>query len=373
VNETAGRRVATLIVSAVVLVIVLNILAHALDDAVGGREPGGDGGSSYATQQAGLAADTQLLSDYGHPIRRLRGSVAGARFDTGDNVVVVSPSVSFSETEGAVLRDVARQGGRVVLAGVPTAEVARVVDEPTQLERVGAKRYRTFAPRLSALHEVDAAGSASYALGSEEGVLARSGESVLAKRYPVGAGEVVTIADPSVLTNKYLGTADNAAFALLVTGDDEHRVVFAEGVHGYGEATGLAAIPTRWRYALVLLAGALVVYAWARGRRLGPPDRPQRALGPARADYVDALSSTLARSRDATASLGSLATWARETAARRTGLPADAPRERIEDAARALGLPDDEVAALWREPRTDADTMALGRAIARVSDGRISP
>jgi hypothetical protein len=149
--------------------------------------------------------------------------------------------------------------------------------------------------------------------------------------------------------------------------------VFAEGVHGYGEATGLAAIPTRWRYALVLLAGALVVYAWARGRRLGPPDRPQRALGPARADYVDALSSTLARSRDATASLGSLATWARETAARRTGLPADAPRERIEDAARALGLPDDEVAALWREPRTDADTMALGRAIARVSDGRISP
>ena len=46
---------------------------------------------------------------------------------------------------------------------------------------------------------------------------------------------------------------------------------------------GLAAIPTAWKVALAVLAVALCVFAWSRGRRLGPPDQPNAELPPPRA------------------------------------------------------------------------------------------
>ena len=63
--------------------------------------------------------------------------------------------------------------------------------------------------------------------------------------------------------------------------------LFAEGVHGYGESRGIAAIPSRWKWALFALAAAALAFVWSRARRFGPPDRASRALPPARADGVE--------------------------------------------------------------------------------------
>jgi len=57
-------------------IIVLNLLARGLDQAVGGNEPSGRPGSSYATTQQGLAAYATLLHEYGHPVSHQRGALA---------------------------------------------------------------------------------------------------------------------------------------------------------------------------------------------------------------------------------------------------------------------------------------------------------
>src|SRR5207245_713823 len=67
---------------------------------------------------------------------------------------------------------------------------------------------------------------------------------------------------------------------------------------GYGTSRGFAAIPRRWKVALILVGLAALAFVWSRARRFGPPDQSRRALPPARAQYVDALSVSLERTRD---------------------------------------------------------------------------
>jgi hypothetical protein len=113
----------------------------------------------------------------------------------------------------------------------------------------------------------------------------------------VGRGEIWFLADTTLLTNELLTEADNAGFALALAADRD-SVVFVEGVHGADAATGLGAIPARWKAALTGLAIAGLAYMWARGTRLGPPEPERRELDPPRVAYVLALAATLARTRD---------------------------------------------------------------------------
>jgi hypothetical protein len=73
--------------------------------------------------------------------------------------------------------------------------------------------------------------------------------------------------------------------------------MFAEELHGFGEATGLAAIPSRWWVAFAGLCLAWAAWGLARGRRLGPAQAPAPPPIPPRAEYVDALARALMRSR----------------------------------------------------------------------------
>ena len=108
-----------------------------------------------------------------------------------------------------------------------------------------------------------------------------------------GAGPVVAVADPTLLWNRYLAEADDAAFALALAGDGP--VAFAEAEHGYGESQGLTALPSSW----IQAGGALVVAAllgmWCAGQRLGPPEQTDRPLPPPRTAYLDAMVAALSR------------------------------------------------------------------------------
>jgi len=203
-------------------------------------------------------------------------------------------------------------------------------------------------------------------------VIAHAGDAALLTFDRVGSGGIFFLADTSPLTNAYLASADNAAFALGLAGDAERPVVFAEGVHGYGEKRGLGAIPTPWKLALSILALAVLVLAWSRSRRFGPPDRPQRELPPARAEYVRALGVSLERTRDPARALAPMQQWARSHVARRAHLRPDASAEEVDRAAIALGYDEAERAAIWYPPTDDESALTLGRLVARMSqhDGR---
>jgi hypothetical protein len=180
----------------------------------------------------------------------------------------------------------------------------------------------------------------------------------------IGSGRVVLVADTSVLHNRFLADNDNAVFAVNLAGGPGTPVYFAEGVHGYGTETGLAAIPAPWKFALGGLTVAALVWMVAVGRRLGPPEPQGRDLPPARRAYVDALTTTLARTKRGDEVVAPVRAAARSKIARRSGLEPDADERSLEGAGRALGLTEDELAAVLGRSRDNV--LAAGRALAKL-------
>jgi hypothetical protein len=371
--DVVRRRVIVVVITIVVLIVVLNLIALALDSAVGGHEPGGASGSSYATGSEGLAAYARLLADYGHPVRRQRGKLSNAALPPGTLIITESNSPAPLESdELATVSGFLAGGGRVVLAGLGTHDIGQITGGRPPQRITATDVYRDFAPPLGAVRAVSTDARSAFDgrdIADGQRVLARQGDRVLLYSTSSGGGAVYVLADASPLENAFLGRLDNAAFGLALPRDDG-AVTFAEGVHGYGERSGLSAIPSRWKIALTLIAVAAIVFAWSRARRLGPPDRPARELPPVRSVYVDALADTLERTDDRARALAPLGEWARGRVKARAGLAADADRDEVMAAARRLGWTDAEIAALWQPPATDDEVLALGRIVTRVTDER---
>ena len=140
--------------------------------------------------------------------------------------------------------------------------------------------------------------------------------------------------------------------------------MFVESVHGFGEATGLAALPARWRLALVIGVLAALLWLVSRARRLGPPEEAGENPAPARREHVEALALALRRSRDPAVALAPVQAAARAQVIRRAALAPDVPDDALRDAALRLGFEEDEAAALTGE-RGAHDALALGRALSR--------
>jgi len=196
-------------------------------------------------------------------------------------------------------------------------------------------------------------------------VLVGTRDPSLLTHEQLGRGEIFFLADASPLENAYLSTGDNAAFGLELAGAGR-SVVFTEGVHGYGRSRGIGAIPDRWKVALLLVAIAALAFVWSRARRFGPPDQVARELPPARAEYVDAVSITLERTRNRVGALEPAQRWTRARVAARASLGPNPSDDELARAARTFGCSDEEIAALLMPVSDDARVMALGRAVARI-------
>ena len=352
-------------------VIVLNLLAQGLDRAVGGNEPGGVHDSSYATAPAGAAAYAALLSHYGHRVTQQRGDLSRSKLADVDTLLVLEPDVVTNE-DAAVLLEFVTNGGRLVVGDEDPPYLHELRDRPPAWTPGRAAPWNQVDPALGDVRSIAAVGGGQWIdLGSGRPLVGDTSGALVTSEQ-VGSGELLLLADPTPVENAYLSTADNAAFALALAGPG-HRVAFAEGVHGFGASRGVSAIPTRWKYALVMLGLGAVAFVWSRARRFGPPDRVARNLPPARSEYVRALSQTLERTRDREHALAPMQQWTRDRLTARAALRADATDEEISHAAEALGCTDLEVGALLAPVTNDGDALALGRVLARVSggDGRI--
>jgi hypothetical protein len=359
-------------VAAVVAVVVAaNVVAWLLDNAVGGSEPEGRPGSSYATTSDGLAAYAQLLADYGHPVQRVRGELDPVDLEPGALLVVTSGNgdAFLEATDITTITSFLAGGGRALLVGLAPGDVDAITGITAELVD-GVADYREFAPPLDGLREVRTDAAAAYDASIEARPLTLAGDRILLASPDTGTDEVLLLADGSPIENTLIGEADNAAFGLELAGPVDTPVVFAEGVHGYGESSGLGALPDRWKLALFVLGAAAVVFAWARARRLGPPDQPDRELPPARSVYIDAMAGTLEQASESAAALAPLGAWCRDRIKQRAGLAPDADRDAVDAAARRIGLAEDEIVALWRPPTGREDVIALGRVVARVTDER---
>ena len=345
--------------------IVINLVAQLFDRAVGGDRPGGATGSSYATAPGGLAAFGSLLSHYDHEIERQRGPIADQSPPENATLFVLEPEELTADDTSALLEFVTA-GGRLVVGGESPFYLRSLRDNPPQWRPAGVGSWTNVDPSLGNVRDIEGAGEGSWSSSGSGVGLVRDGSASLLTREEVGRGEILFLADVSPLENAYLATGDNAAFGLALAGDTGRPVVFAEGVHGYDTSRGIAAIPGRWKVALILVALAALAFVWSRARRFGPPDQSRRDLPPARAQYVEALSVSLERTRDHAGALAPAQRWARAGVARRAGLAAGASDEDLARAARSLGCPEDEVAALLAPVSDEASILALGRTVARV-------
>jgi hypothetical protein len=370
-DSKAGRRFGIAAAGVIGGIIALNLLASGVDRAVGGNQPSGVPGSSYGTQDSGLAAAASLFTHYGHPVQRRRGAIGAATLDPSTTMFVIEPQ-SLTEDDEATLLEFVSRGGRLVIGGSDPFYLRRLRDRPPEWDPNGLRSYAEIAPVLGA-RRVEAAGNGVWTSPGSGTVFAHTGDAALLTEEDVGGGEIYFLADVSPLENDYLARADDAAFALGLAGERARPVVFAEGTHGFGEKRGLSAIPTAWKISLLILAGAAVVLAWSRSRRLGPPDRPARDLPPPRAEYVRALAVTLERARDPGAALAPLQQWARLHIARRAHLRSDASPEEIDRAAITLGFTEAERAAIWYPPTDDDTALALGQLVSRLSQAERNP
>jgi hypothetical protein len=348
------------ILGIVAFFVVLNVISLAISSLR--PEPGGVNSSAYATQPRGAAAVAELLRRGGHPVRYLRTPLAGSRLDPAATLVVLDAPALDGAARRALGRFV-RAGGRLVAGGEDAGRgvVAR------------APRWAPGGPRTAApvaaipetrfVRRVVSAGKGGFV--STGSALAALGEApaLLAVAAP-GRGRALLLADASPLQNRLLARADNAALALALAGPSRRPVTFVESVHGFGRSTGLAALPGRWRLALVVAALAAALWLLSRARRFGPAEDPGPDPPPARREHVEALAIALRRARDPEAALAPVQAAARAQVARRAALGPDAPDAAVREAALRLGFEEDEAAALTGEHGT-GEALALGRALAR--------
>ena len=276
---------------------VLGLIADAFAPA-----PQGPAGSSYATSPAGAAAWAELLSRSGDRVAALRSPLesASVRALPPGSTLVVLGADSLTPAAGSNLDEFVRAGGRLVMGGGdPPAVLPALLARPPGWTGTGSVVVRRVAslPVVEGVSTVLTAGAGAWTSGP--GTVALSGArgpELLAMN--VGRGQINLLADGSPVENRLLASADNAQLALNLAGPRGSRVIFAEAIHGYGEATGLAAIPTRWWVMFAGLCLAWAAWALARGRRIGPAEESTPEPVPPRSAYVDALAGAIVRGRD---------------------------------------------------------------------------
>lgn len=362
-------REARLALGAVAVVVAVNAVTLAVDAFI--PSPEGPRSSSFATSPQGLAAWAELIGRRsGREVRALRDRASDETLPDEGTVVMLDPE-ELTPGQARALRRFAERGGHVVAGGAEPGPWLDALAGDTTLrwDDGGDRTARVLVParELGGVERVRTAAAGHWEDAGDALPLIAGGDGPIVLVQAAGEGRVTFVADPSPLQNRLLGEADNAALALDLVLADRGPVVFVESVHGYGTATGLAALPARFRWGLVLLGLSALLLIVARWPRMGPPEPPEEPLFPPRRAYVDALAASLARSRDRSTAIETVRSAARERLARRAALPRDADDEAWIAAARAAGLEHEEARALVTD---GGDGIAAGRALARLSGGK---
>ncbi|MDQ2726328.1 MAG: hypothetical protein M3Y91_00310 [Actinomycetota bacterium] len=279
-----------------VLVVILVLIAGA---AIWLSASGSGGGNPLAPSSTGARGAKAL----GLLVGRLGGRVdtSGRLPAAGRGVaLILADRLSASSRHG--VDSWVRGGGTLVIAD-PTSDLAGVAPAEGSSPNAGVTALGPLsaecsAPWVAGVDQVD--GGSVALLGVPPGATAtcfRGGGGFFAIERTVGAGTVVSLADPGLWTNAHLGVGDNSVLAadLLVPqpGDD---VAWLTGpVVGGGRQSLIALLPARVDE--MLIGGGIafmVVCAW-RSRRLGRPVNEEVPVVIPGSELVGAVSRLLAR------------------------------------------------------------------------------
>ncbi|MBC7931451.1 MAG: hypothetical protein H7Z38_12885 [Rubrivivax sp.] len=204
----------------------------------------------------------------------------------------------------------------------------------------------------------------------------RTGAGALLVDYVYGAGRIVVLSDPYIVSNGGINRADNLFLAVgVVTGGRTGRVAFDEFHQGYAATQNelfayFRGTPILWMFA----QSALVVLAlvWTQSRRFARPLPAPRADRRSKLEFVASMAELQQRSRAYDLAIENIYQRTRRALARYGGLAPNAPLENIaEQVARRSGKNRVELEALLREcedsiagaPLTSRRAVELARAL----------
>ncbi len=383
----ALRRIPPLEGSLLALAVVLLIFVGVLKNGAQ-TPPSYDTYSSYDAADGGYRAFYDLLAREGLRVERFESRPA---FLTGDVALLVyaeplpfDPVAGQSATAGdaGALEAWVRGGGRLLYLGhdedaakngvlhlpfsgdaspggnVPQSGHVRQSGRMPQRgdsQRDGTHRYGGTVFRATVVTPVMPPGVAKLQVSGTRRWHATKGDHVLVAdrkgpvvvSYPFGRGHVTAVIDETLFDNGRIGNGDAARLAYGLAADEAAggRVAFDEAVHGH-------IVPLHWwsivplPFALALAAATvtlLIAFAGA-AVRFGPPLLPVPRDDRTSADFIDALSSLLARGGAIRSALTRASDSTAKSLARALGLGDEASNDAI-----AARIEDDASRAAFRE------------------------
>ncbi len=301
------------------------------------RGSGTQGRSPDHASTSDAVDGTSALRAYADAIGHSSGSIEGEyNLPASPGLVFVfTPTNGFSGDEVQQLNSWMQSGGVVVYAaedGDPQ------LDTHFGLRRsagaVSAKAHAA-APIFGGVAAVAGADGAHAFMPtpSQVPLLRNDAGNVLAVRQEVGHGRLVALTDPLILSNGFLGKADNGRFAadLMAMTPTGGRVWFDEFHHG---AAATASPETAWMttpWGIALLAVVVIVFIGLalRGRAFGPRIPMRAREDRSTAEYAVAVGSLLHRTGARRVTLEALLSATRRAVAQRVGLGGDVPSDRL--------------------------------------------
>jgi hypothetical protein len=184
-----------------------------------------------------------------------------------------------------------------------------------------------------------------------------------------GAGRVALLGGRSPLTNDYLDKGDNAVFATRLF-RREGRVVFGPAAAPITQPPGLwELLPGPARLILLEVALAGMLFAFARGRRLGKPVIEEPIAPIPSGELVRATAGLYREARDVAYAGRLLRRSAIERVSRSLGTRPDSPSSQlVEMVTTSTGLPSERVerALVGPEPSSEGELLALGDELTAV-------
>ncbi|MEU6134514.1 DUF4350 domain-containing protein [Nocardioides sp. NPDC047086] len=329
------------------------------------------GGESFAAYDPespdpdGTRALVQALEDHGVEVEIVRSSKRLESTEIGpDTTVLVTGTDALGEDTASRLRE--RTDAADLILAEPAPYVSAMLGIPYAVAQTSeAVEADCDDPRWAGL-SIQADAVSAYDAGS---CFPHQGGAVLAP------AEGLTVwGAPQVLTNDQILRADNAAVALRLLGENDHLVWYVPSLKDLApdEAHSPASLLPRWiRPALWLLLLAVVAFAVARGRRLGPLAVEPLPVHVRAGETTRSLGRLYRRSGDRTHAASTLRQAARTRLARRLRLGRHATPEAVVRAVvQHTGRPDLEVSALLTDApiQNDQDLITLANALAALEE-----
>jgi hypothetical protein len=190
----------------------------------------------------------------------------------------------------------------------------------------------------------------AFATRPEGELLVECGKRAYATTTPWDSGWITVVADSSLFENASLAARDNASLAFHLVGNLHGHVEFLGPWTGRGAQDPIQSITRAgfgWWVLHVLLMG--IIFAWSRGKRMGPPVDPRDDSRRAFSEHAHALSRRYEKAHASGFALQNYAEWVYDNLRKR----APSTRADLKSLTRAVSTNDREAAKL-REALTTA-------------------